>query len=153
MFLACDPSHRLSFFVNSGLNHFVADKNNSFVEFESNWFTGIHFFVAFKRPDGSINVLLNQNDDFSFTTATISGKVFSEPNRLPPFEPLLKVNNLYKANLGQYHLNISGKKENNPLQTWLRRLQWGMNKGTLLIRILFNYWIWIFIVINPFRQI
>ena len=123
MVSACDPSHRLSFFVNSGLNHFGADENNSFVEFESNWFTGIHFFVAFKRPDGSINVLLNQNDDFSFTTATISGKVFSEPNGVPPFEPLLKVNNLCKDNLGRHHLNISGKKENNPLQTWLRRLQ------------------------------
>ena len=111
MFSACDPSHRLSFFVNSGLNHFGADENNSLIEFESNWFTGIHFFVAFKRPDGSINVLLNQNDDFSFNTATITGKVFSEPNGLPPFEPLLKVSNLYKDNLGRYHLNISGKKE------------------------------------------
>ena len=128
MFSACDLSHRLSFFVNSGLNHFGADENNSFVVFESNWFTGIHFFVAFKRPDGSTNVLLNQNDDFSFNTATISGKVFSEPNGLPPFEPLLKVSNLYKDNLRQYHLNISDKKENNPLQTLLRRLQWGMDK-------------------------
>ena len=100
-------------------------KTNSFVEFESNWFTGIHFFVAFKRPDGSINVLLNQNDDFPFNTATISGKVFSEPNGVPPFEPLLKVNNLCKDNLGRHHLNISGKKENNPLQTLPRRLQSG----------------------------
>ena len=72
---------------------------------------GIYFYVGFKRPDGSINVVLNQNNDFSFNTATITGKVVSESNGISSLKQLMKVNNLYKDNLGRYHLNISGKKE------------------------------------------
>lgn len=109
IFSACDFSLQWPLPV---FNHRVVGEENPFIEFESNWFSGLHFFVAFKHPtDGSIHVLLNQNADFSFNTATITGNVSDESKGIPPFEPLLKVNNLYKDNLERYHLNITGKKE------------------------------------------
>ena len=74
-------------------------------QFESNWYNGFQFFVAFKQQDGSVNVLLSQGYAFSLETATISGKV--SDGSISTIQPMLKTNNLYKDTHGNYHLRIS----------------------------------------------
>ena len=82
-------------------------------EFESNWFYGYNFFVMHKHPDGSINILLRQHENGKyFSSAAISGKVVNDNfNRISTLERMLKVNNLYRDNLGRYHLQIAGRRK------------------------------------------
>ena len=72
-------------------------------QFESNWYNGLQFYIAFKHQDGSVNVLLSQG--YKLETATISGKV--SDGRISHIEPMLKASNIYKDTHGNYHLRIS----------------------------------------------
>ena len=80
-------------------------------QFESNWYNGLQFYIAFKHQDGSVSVLLSQSQVYAFSpeTATISGKV--SDGSISTIQPMLKANNLYKDTHGNYHLRISGTNQ------------------------------------------
>ena len=106
MFSACDANRSIIRW-NTEFDRVGIDEAN--IEFESNWFTGLQFFVMFKDSDGSIKVLLTKADRRRFKTATIDGKLL-DTNAEKPLEPMLKLNNLYRDNVDRYHLNVAGGK-------------------------------------------
>lgn len=93
------------------LRHLDDQKNKPSFELESLWYTGLQFYIAFERPDGSVNVLIAKEDgescwNYLLEIATISGNV--SDGGFPIIQPVLKANNLYKDNKGYHHLSISG---------------------------------------------
>lgn len=74
MFSACDANRSIIRW-NTEFDRVGIDEANPLIEFESNLFTGLQFFVMFKHSDGSIKVLLSKADRRRFKTATIDGKL------------------------------------------------------------------------------
>ena len=86
--------------------HVGADKErNPFSEFESEWFTGTHFFIAANDSNG-VTLVSNKLHEGRDTVTHISGEVHEDSNRVQEFQPLLRVTKLYKDNQGRYQLNL-----------------------------------------------
>ena len=82
-----------------------ADKErNPFIEFESEWFTGVHFFIAANGSNG-VTLLINE-ELMGYLPISISGEVHEDSSRTKGLDlvRLLIVGNLYKDNLGRYQI-------------------------------------------------
>ena len=121
-FSACSFSNgtcdyrRWPFYCNKSSEHDV-EENNPFSEFESYWFTGLHFlWVNYdsKADEVKVEVRLknvSNKPSIDYDQAVISGAVHEESNHILSFHSLLHWTNLYKDNEGRYTTKLGRSSE------------------------------------------
>ena len=99
----CDY-RRWPFYCNKSSEHDV-EENNPFSEFESYWFTGLHFLWGdydSKADEVKVGIVRLKDASIDYDQAVISGAVHEESNHILSFHSLLHWTNLYKDNEGRY---------------------------------------------------